>query len=86
MELLCLLLLYLIAQNPDFPQKLSPVLQNLKNSEEALRFLKDLSDFSCSFKPKDESAPPEEKEKSQSPTDGIANEFIEKILNDYLKR
>ena len=85
MELLALILLYLLTQNPEFSQKLQPILEQLKNSENALRFLKDFSAFSGGTAKKD---PPkqEEKEKPQSPTKGIADEFIETLLNEYLKR
>ena len=80
MELLALLFLYLITQNPDFPKKIQPVLEKLKSSEEALKFLKDLSAFSGS------NAKEVKQEKPQSPTKGIADELIEKMLNEYLKR
>ena len=73
----------------------------LKNSEQMLSFLKDLSTFSQTFstfkgeekksngpnKEKDKQEPPNEhKEKPQSPTEGIADEFIQSILDSYLKK
>ena len=67
----------------------------LKNSEQMLTFLKDLSNFTQTFNTfqcgeskqstqTDTSA--EDKEKPQSPTEGIADEFIQSILDSYLKK
>ena len=110
MEIMMLMLLYFLAQNPDFPESVKPLMGKLKNSEEMLKFLNDLSRFSemfCLFQkqgkekhktppppppPKGEKAepaappPPEEKEKPQSPTSGIADEFIEQCLERYFKK
>lgn len=94
MEILVLLFLYLLSQNPDFPQKVQPIMNELKNSEEMLRFMKDLSALSelfCGAKkaanaPKKEPPPCEDEKKSQSPTRPIANDFIEKCLRDYFKK
>ena len=110
MELMMLMLLYFLAQNPDFPESVKPLMGKLKNSEEMLKFLNDLSRFSEMFSlfqkqgkekdktppppppPKGEKAepaappPPEEKEKPQSPTSGIADEFIEQCLERYFKK
>ena len=110
MEIMMLMLLYFLAQNPDFPESVKPLMGKLKNSEEMLKFLNDLSRFSEMFSlfqkqgkekdktppppppPKGEKAepaappPPEEKEKPQSPTSGIADEFIEQCLERYFKR
>ena len=85
---------------------------SLKNSEQMLKFMNDLSHFSELFSvlnpkqpPKPDGAKPpepnpqphekkpnfhEEKEKKdeknpQSPTQGIADEFIERCLNNYFK-
>ena len=66
----------------------------LKNSEQMLNFLKDLSNFTQTFstfkretqekeKPREEKT---DKEKPQSPTEGIADEFIQNILDNYLKQ
>ena len=110
MEIMMLMLLYFLAQNPDFPESVKPLMGKLKNSEEMLKFLNDLSRFSEMFSlfqkqgkekdktppppppPKGEKAepaappPPEEKEKPQSPTSGIADEFIEQCLERYFKK
>jgi hypothetical protein len=67
----------------------------LKNSEQMLNFLKDLSTFTQTFntfqQPKKEDCeteekPKQEKENPQSPTSGIADEFIQNILDNYLKK
>jgi len=67
----------------------------LKNSEQMLSFLKDLSTFTQTFntfqqtKKTDcdtEEKPKNEKENPQSPTSGIADEFIQNILDNYLKK
>ena len=70
----------------------------LKNSEQMLNFLKDLSTFTQTFNTfqcnqksdngevKTEQKPKEEKENPQSPTAGIADEFIQNILDSYLKQ
>ena len=96
MEILLLLCLYFLTQKPDFNVTIQPLLSELKNSEELLRFLKDLSSFAdlLGKKPKEkEKAPPckeaekgEHKEKPQSQASGIADGFIEKFLSDYLNR
>lgn len=108
MEIMMLMLLYFLAQNPDFSESVKPLMGKLKNSEEMLKFLNDLSRFSEMFSlfqkqgkekdktppppPKGEKAepaappPPEEKEKPQSPTSGIADEFIEQCLERYFKK
>jgi len=97
MEILILVLLYYLSQNPDFSESVRPLMAKLKNSEQMLSFLKDLSTFTQTFNtfketqtkgdesPKKES-PKEEKEKPQSPTEGIADEFIQNILDSYLKQ
>ena len=74
-------------------------MEKLKNSEQMLCFLKDLSRFSETFSGfKNEThntngqekhqPPPKEdkKEKPQSPTEGIADDFIQNILNTYLQQ
>ena len=70
----------------------------LKNSEQMLNFLKDLSTFTQTFNAfqcnqkadngevKTEQKSKEEKENPQSPTAGIADEFIQNILDSYLKQ
>ena len=116
MEILMLVLLYYLSQNPDFAQSVKPLMGQLKNSQQMLNFLNDLSKFNETFstikqqptqKPNDGKEPQqknegerkseepqkqnsvdgEEKEKSsQSPTAGIADDFIQKILDGYLKK
>ena len=95
MEILLLVLLYYLSQNPDFHEKLQPLATGLKDSEQMLAFLKDLSKFASVFKDANDSkkqAPTEKKteeksdEKPQSPTTGIADDFIQKILDGYLKK
>lgn len=104
MEILILVLLYYLSQNPDFHEKLKPLASGLKNSEQMLSFLKDLSKFSEVFNqamgdkkqdgcheekpprpPKDEKSEKQEKE-PRSPTAGIADDFIQQMLEGYLKK
>ena len=49
MEIMMLMLLYFLAQNPDFPESVKPLMGKLKNSEDMLKFLNDLSRFSEMF-------------------------------------
>ena len=102
MEILILVLLYYLSQNPDFAESVKPLMAKLKDSEQMLRFLNDLSNFSQTFstfkgEEKKTDSPPktdykkdnntkENKEKPQSPTEGIADEFIQSILDSYLKK
>ena len=94
MELLILVLLYYLSQNPDFSESVKPLMSQLKNSEQLLSFLKDLSTFSEKFhfttgeKPKEKPDEPktEKKEAPQSPTEGIANAFIQNILDGYFNK
>lgn len=99
MEILVLLLLYYLSQNPDFPERVKPIMGQLKNSQQMLGFLNDLSAFSHIFdglkkssqpssQPTAQTPPsPREDEKNpQSPTQGIANEFIQQILDGYFKK
>jgi hypothetical protein len=102
MELIFLILLYYLSQNPDFAESVKPIMDKIKNSEQMLRFLNDLSKFSQTFssvkdtpcepthpkKPPEEKSPPcgeEEKKNPQSPTKGIADEFIQNMLDNYFK-
>ena len=103
-----LVLLYYLSQNADFADSVKPLMSKIKDSEEMLRFLNDLSKFTQTFstfasednKPHD-NAPtrgdgkepqkppkPDEKQKEnpQSPTAGIADEFIQNILDSYLQK
>ena len=97
MEILILVLLYYLSQNPDFSDSVRPLMEQLKNSEQMLNFLKDLSNFTktfstfktdCHTQEAENATPPpkKDKEKPQSPTEGIADEFIQNILNSYLKQ
>ena len=95
MEILILVLLYYFSQNPDFSESVRPLMAKLKSSEQMLTFLKELSNFTqtfntfqCSGKKEDseQKTPTEDKEKLQSPTEGIADEFIQSILDSYLKK
>ena len=103
MEILILVFLYYLSQNPDFAESVKPLMSQIKDSEEMLRFLNDLSKFTQTFSAftgkenheKEEKKPPNEKqqEKKQpcekenppSPTQGIADAFIQNILDSYLK-
>ena len=90
-----LVLLYYLSQNPDFAESVKPLMNEIKNSEQMLSFLKDLSAFSDTFsflkKEQAKKDPPKKEEKKQeknpqSPTAGIADEFIQQILDSYLKK
>ena len=98
MEILMLVLLYYFSQNPEFAKSVGPLMDKLKDSQQMLDFLNDLSKFSQTFstvqpekKPEEKQDSPKQdttdcKEKPQSPTAGIADAFIENILNGYLKK
>ncbi|MBO5480761.1 MAG: hypothetical protein J6A63_06215 [Clostridia bacterium] len=100
MEILMLVLLYYLSQNPDFHESVKPLMGQLKNSEQMLSFLNDLSKFSQTFtafqakkgeppqKEPPQKEPPQEPEEKQSasPTNGIADEFIQQILDSYLTK
>lgn len=103
MEILTLILLYYLSQNPDFPESVKPIMAKLKNSEHMLGFLNELSHFTQTFStfqnsvPKKdtdksdktertEKAETEEKKQPQSPTSGIADAFIQEMLESYLKK
>ena len=94
-----LVLLYYLSQNPDFSESVKPLMAQIKDSEQMLNFLKDLSKFTQTFSalkteppskkepPKQEQAKKEEqKQNPQSPTQGIADAFIQNILDSYLKK
>lgn len=51
MEILVLIMLYYLSQNPDFEKSVKPLLGSIKNSEEMLKFLSELSRFSEMFSP-----------------------------------
>ena len=94
MEILILVLLYYLSQNPDFSESIKPIMNQIKDSEQMLRFLKDLSNFAETFNFKNKEQKPEapadkkeeKKENPQSPTSGIADEFIQSMLDSYFKK
>ena len=91
-----LVLLYYLSQNPAFAESVKPLMTQIKDSQQMLNFLNDLSKFSQTFggftgeKAEKKDDPPKEKEENkktpQSPTQGIADEFIQNILESYLKK
>ncbi len=110
-----LVLFYYLSQNPDFSKSVQPLMEKLKDSEQMLNFLKELSTFTQTFggfnpsayeagaeSPKKDCNEKEKKtptcsnencqnqktdEKNpQSPTQGIADEFIQNILESYLNK
>ena len=100
MEILTLILLYYLSQNPDFPESVKPIMSSLKNSEQMLGFLNELSRFTQTFSTFQSMSHKKEEEKSdkkdcketdekkepQSPTTGIADAFIQQMLESYLKK
>ena len=94
MEILILVLLYYLSQNPDFSESIKPIMNQIKDSEQMLSFLKDLSHFAetFNFKSKEQASESastnkkEEKENPQSPTVGIADDFIQNMLDNYFKK
>ena len=99
-----LVLFYYLSQNPDFAESVKPLMGQLKDSQQMLNFLNDLSKFSQTFstfstgqnKNKEDKCPPDmnthppkdnKQEKTpQSPTEGIADDFIQNLLDSYLKK
>ncbi len=92
-----LVLFYYLSQNPDFAKSVQPLMNQIKDSQQMLSFLNDLSKFSETFSTfkSDKQTEKEEKKNSeqkkdekdpQSPTLGIADEFIQNILDSYLKK
>lgn len=101
MEILILVLFYYLTQNPNFAESVKPLMSQIKDSEQMLSFLNDLSKFSKAFgafqnqpseptspppPPKKDAPPKEDKKNPQSPTAGIADDFIQTILDSYLKK
>ena len=94
MEIFVLLMLYYLAQNPDFLSRVQPLMGEMKNSQEMLKFITDLSKFAAIFSKNAEPSPPpktppQEEEKKQSPatkTSGIADDFIQQCLENYFKK
>ena len=104
MEIFMLVLMYYLSQNPQFAESVKPLMGQLKNSEQMLSFLNDLSKFTQTFSTfrcantprkdapkssdceKNTQAEPQNAQKNpQSPTSGIADDFIQNILENYLK-
>lgn len=92
-----LVLFYYLSQNPDFAKSVQPLMSQIKDSQQMLSFLNDLSKFSETFstfkeekkteKEETKKSEPKKDEKApQSPTTGIADEFIQNILDSYLKK
>ncbi len=89
-----LVLLYYLSQNADFSESVKPLMSKIKDSEQMLCFLNDLSNFTKTFSTLKTEPPKEEKhtaekrdeKKPQSPTQGIADEFIQNILDSYLQK
>lgn len=92
-----LVLFYYLSQNPDFAKSVQPLMSQIKDSQQMLSFLNDLSKFSETFSTfkSEKQTEKEEKKNSeqkkdekdpQSPTLGIADEFIQNILDSYLKK
>ncbi len=87
-----LVLLYYLSQNEHFAESVKPLMCKIKDSEEMLRFLNDLSKFTQTFstlQPPEKKEPPkcEREEKTpQSPTQGIADVFIQNLLDGYFKK
>ena len=92
-----LVLFYYLSQNPDFAKSVQPLMSQIKDSQQMLSFLNDLSKFSetfSTFKTEKQTEKEEKTEKEQkkdekdpqSPTLGIADEFIQNILDSYLKK
>ena len=100
MDILTLFLLYYLSQKPELLDSIKPIAQMLKNSEETLKFLEDLKAFTSVFdgatahsapqgeNPKQEKTETDkesENENRQSPFQGIADELLQKYLDEYLK-
>lgn len=94
MEIFILVLLYYLSQNPAFAESVKPLMSQIKDSQQMLNFLNDLSKFSQTFggftgektEKKEDKEKEEHKKTPQSPTQGIADEFIQNILENYLKK
>ena len=107
MEIFVLLMLYYLSQNPDFLSRVKPLMGEIKNSQELLKFITDLSKFSAIFSqsekgqaaagankenatpppPREEQKKPDEDKKTPaSQTSGIADDFIQKLLENYFQK
>ena len=94
-----LVLLYYFSQNPQFAESVKPLMEKLKDSQQMLDFLNDLSKFAETFSVlkqeaaknaesscDDKKQTAQKEENPQSPTAGIADKFIEEIVNGYLNK
>lgn len=84
-----MVLLYYLSQNPRFTESVKPLMDKLKDSEQMLDFLKELSQFSKTFgvsTPQNAAEPQRPSHEETSPTKGIADEFIQNILDGYWKK
>ena len=104
MEIFVLLMLYYLSQNPDFLAKVQPLMGEMKNSQELLKFITDLSKFAALFSqsekggnhppqkpaPSPSSTPPKQPEADKktpaSQTNGIADDFIQNLLEKYFQK
>ena len=101
MDIITLLLCYLLMQKPELLENLKPLFGAIKSPEDLTKILNDVNKFKDFFaamnaatndkkeeKKTDAPARDNEKgqEKSQSPTAGIADEFIQQILENYLQK
>lgn len=89
MEILLLLVLYLICREPTFEEKVKPLFDNLKSTEDVLKFMKNLSSFSSLFQngnsacPEQSCQPEQNPQKNPSQNDFATDEvrrFIEKYF------
>ncbi len=87
-----MVLLYMLSQNPSFADSVKPLLAKVKDSEKMIDFLDDLTKFTKTFEnihaqpPKNADTAPKKDEKNpQASTKGIADEFIQNVLENYLK-
>lgn len=89
MEILTLILVYLLVCRPEFTKKVQPVMEKLKCSEDALKFLKDLSSFSDFFSscasPKKGETKSETDQCAENGSDEKPNDFFERVLSPFLK-
>ena len=102
MEIFVLLMLYYLSQNPDFLSRVKPLMGEMKNSQELLKFITDLSKFSSIFSQAQgqaqgqsaagqqsspsQSQSPEKKQSPASQTSGIADDYIQDLLENYFKK
>lgn len=104
MEIFVLLMLYYLSQTPDFLSKVQPLMGDMKNSQELLKFITDLSKFASIFsqgekggnptpqKPTPDTdntsqkQPDTDKKTPASQTSGIADDFIQNLLEKYFQK